>query len=218
MKKIIPFLLIINDSCFIISLAISFVILFRPFYYWHIDMFDLPEKTGFTYNEIKESYDDVLDYTVYHQPFSTGVFKYSSDGMDHFKDCKTLFTINFILLIISFSIILLKRKWFNNIKLFNHNISFFSGLLNIFLLGIIIIVSLINFDFLFTAFHKILFLNKDNWLFDSSKDEIIKILPQRFFMNCGILIISIIGIISIVIVVRELFVRKTALKLKLINN
>ena len=49
----------------------------------------------------------------------------------------------------------------------------------------------IDFDRAFTIFHTIFFPGKDNWLFDPAEDQIIKILPQTFFMNCAILILSI---------------------------
>ena len=46
----------------------------------------------------------------------------------------------------------------------------------------------INFDKAFTIFHKIFFPGKDNWVFDSRYDQIIRILPQEFFRNCAIII------------------------------
>ena len=213
MKRIISVFLIINFSLFIISMAISFTLIFRPFYYLHINALNLPKKTGFTYNEIKEAYDDVLNYSVFYQDFSTGNLKHSEKGHNHFKDCRTLFTINFIVLVITSSIIILKKKFFNDIKLFKHNISFWSSILNIVLfLSITIISIFVDFDKIFTIFHNIFFLGKDNWLFNPKKDEIIKILPQRFFINCGILIVSIIMIVSISIIIREIFINKNCKK------
>ncbi len=205
MKKIIPYLLIFNTVLFIISLAISFTTLFKPFYYWHINSLNLVEKSGFTYNEIKEAYDDIIDYTVFYQKFSTGNMKYSSDGMDHFKDCRILFTINFIVLGISGVILILKKKYFNDIKLFKHSIGFWSSIVILLFFSIITIITLIiGFDKLFDIFHNIFFLGKPNWLFDSSKDEIIKVLPQRYFMNCAILILLIISVISISLIVKDI--------------
>lgn len=209
MKKVIPILLIINTSLFIISLAISFTILFRPFYYLHINALDLPSKTGFSYNEIKESYDDVLDYCIFNKPFSTGNLKYSEEGKDHFRDCKRLFIFNFIVLGITSIIIIIKKKWFSDIKFLRHSIGFCSSMLT---LGLFIIITLISailgFNKSFTLFHNILFMGKDNWLFNSTKDEIIKILPERYFMNCGLLIIFIICIISLSLIINEIYKKK----------
>ncbi len=211
MKKLLAIILVINTSLFVISLAISFTILFRPFYYMHINALDLPKTAGLEYSdsEIKEAYDDVMDYSVFYKSFSTGKLKYSNEGEDHFRDCRILFTINFIVFGITSIVIILKKKFFDDIKLLNFNIGFWSSILNLFLFLSLFIVSLfIDFDKIFTIFHHIFFLGKENWLFDSSKDEIIKILPQRFFMNCGILIVSIICILSIGIIVREIYKRK----------
>ena len=66
-------------AIFIISFAIAFVILFRPYYYWNIKLLDLENKTGYTYEEITEAYDDVMDYLVYGAEFKTGDLRYSED-------------------------------------------------------------------------------------------------------------------------------------------
>ena len=204
MKRMLPIIFIINTSLFIISLAIFIPIVFRPFYYYHINALDLPQKTGYTYNEIKESYDDVLDYCLLNKEFKTGILRYSSDGFNHFKDCKILFIVDSVIFILSIIILLVKKKYCKEIKFLNHNISYWSGIL---LLGtfliILIITIFIGFDKIFDIFHNIFFFGKENWLFDPEKDEIIKILPQRFFMNCGILIISIISVISIILIIKE---------------
>ena len=40
----------------------------------------------------------------------------------------------------------------------------------------------------FTVFHAVFFPGKDNWLFNPATDEIILIMPERFFLNCALLI------------------------------
>ena len=209
MNKIIKGLLIINIIVFIISFAISFVILFRPFYYYHIDYLNLEKETGYTYNEIKEAYDDVIDYTTLNKPFKTGSFKYSSDGYKHFRDCKILFYINFILLGISSIVLFLKKLKFNDIKIKGYNISFYSSI-SIILLFITIILSylILGFKRCFNLFHKIFFLGKDNWILDPDTDPIIDILPNEYFLDCAILVISIILMISIGIMIREIIIKR----------
>ena len=44
------------------------------------------------------------------------------------------------------------------------------------------------FDKAFEVFHKIFFPQKQNWILNPKTDEIINVLPQKFFMNCAILI------------------------------
>ena len=140
-------LLVINTSLFIISFSFAFIILFRPFYYYHIDHLNLVEKTGYSYETIKEAYDDVIDYIVYDKDFSMGELYYSASGKSHFKDCKKLFIIDFIILWISTIIIIFKKLFFNNIKVFKHSIEFISGVVNISLIVLLLVSSLIiGFD------------------------------------------------------------------------
>ena len=209
LNKIKVYMFIVCESLFIISFCIAFVILFRPFYYYHISYLNIPKTTGYTFNEIKESYDDVIDYIVFNSDFKTGKLKYSLEGEDHFKDCKKLFTINFIILGLSSIGLLIKKRWYNNIKLHNYNISFWSSILVISIfINVLCFSIIVGFDKFFEIFHNIFFHGKDNWLLDSKTDEIIKILPQEFFMNCAILVLSIIFIITIIIIIKEISKRK----------
>ena len=45
----------------VLSAAIAFPILFRPFYYAHIAALDLPGRTGWSAAEIRNAYDEMLD-------------------------------------------------------------------------------------------------------------------------------------------------------------
>lgn len=204
MKLIIKLILIIMIAIFIISFSLSFVIICRPFYYLHIDLLNITEKTNYIKEEIKEAYDDIIDYTTLNKKFSTGKLKYSKEGYNHFKDCKLLFTLNFILLGISSIVLIIKKKFFNKLKLHNHNLEYWSSLLIITIFSFIFITTLINgFEKSFEKFHHIFFQGKDNWLFDPTKDEIIRILPQQYFLDCALLILIIISIISISIIIKE---------------
>ena len=209
LDKLRIYFFIISIALFIISISITFVLLFRPFYYYHINYLNISKSTGYTYDEIKETYDDVIDYTVFNKEFKTGKLKYSEEGIDHFRDCQTLFRINFIILGITSIVILIKKKYFNSDKLCNYNLGFWSSVIVIGLFSIIVLISLmIGFDRFFELFHNIFFLGKDNWLLSESTDEIIKILPIEFFMNCAILIVSIIVIIAIIVIVKEIYRKK----------
>ena len=208
-RRIIQILLIINISLFIISFSIAFTILFRPFYYIQINYLEIEKESGYTYDEIKEAYDDILNYTTLNTPFSTGKLKHSAEGQSHFRDCKTLFLLDFIVLGVSTSVIIIKKKFFNNIRLFNFNIEFWSSCLVIFLFTLMMFFTLtVGFDRCFEIFHNIFFLGKENWLFNPETDEIINILPQQYFMNCAILIFIISGIISIAIILKEIIEKR----------
>ena len=181
------------------------MLLFRPFYYYNINHLNIVEDTNHTYDELKEAYDDVIDYLVFNKDFKTGILKYSEEGKDHFKDCKELFNINFIVFIISFLILIVKKIFYNKKKILNHSLEFYSCILNlVFILFIVISTLIINYKNMFTLFHKVLFPGKDNWLLNSSKDQIINILPSDYFMYCAILFIFIITLISGVIITKDL--------------
>ena len=49
-------------------------------------------------------------------------------------------------------------------------------------------LSALDFDRAFVIFHSIFFPGKTNWVFDWYTDQIIRVRPQEFFMDCAILI------------------------------
>ena len=55
--------------------------------------------------------------------------------------------------------------------------------------GIVLLAVIIDWENAFTLMHKIFFDN-DDWLFNPQTDPIITILPDTFFMHCGLLIIG----------------------------
>lgn len=205
-------------AIFMVSFAIAFVILFRPYYYLNISVLDLENETGYTYEEITNAYDDIMDYLVFGDEFKTGNLKYSEEGKAHFEDCKKLFSFDFICLFIStgFIVIILLLQKYKKINLeYKH---FSPGMYALFAVGsiflIFIIWGCISFDSLFTTFHKIAFPGKDNWMFDPWEDQIIDILPTELWINFCILIVFILLIFISIIIVLEI---KRKRKNKLIN-
>ena len=178
---------------FILTFSIGLPIYFRPFYYAHIDWYRL-ERTGFSKAEIKEAYNQVLDYlTLPGQQFGTGVMPYSESGASHFEDCKGLFTLNTSVLLISFAVLLIvfilkKRGTVGDLLLCNHSPTFWGGLAAILIPSLLGGVAVLDFDRAFILFHKIFFPGKYDWLFDPEYDPIILILPWEFFRNCAVLI------------------------------
>ncbi len=193
-NKLLTALLGIFIALLIVTFSIGLPIYFRPFYYIQVDLLDIPAYSGAEKEDIIVAYDELLDYlTVPGCEFKTGIFKYSESGKDHFVDCKGLFDLNayaFVISLVGFVLLMILKKAgvFELWRPFGMNIAFSSGA---YLLGGFAIIGglvAINFDAAFTVFHKIFFPGKDNWLFSWYEDEIIRILPQDFFMNCAILI------------------------------
>ncbi len=185
----------------IITFSIGLPIYVRPFYYAQIDSLNIEKYSGASREEIIEAYDEVLDYlTLPGREFGAGKFSYTEEGKSHFVDCKALFDLNLYAFIISFVgaavlLILNKRGMFELWRPFGMNIAFSSGAYALGGFALIGGVVALDFDKAFTIFHSLFFPGKDNWLFDWNKDQVIRILPQDFFMNCAILIfVSIITI------------------------
>ena len=200
----------------IITVSIGLPIYVRPFYYYQIDALDIEAYSGADRETIIEAYDELLDYlTVPGNEFKTGSFKYSESGKSHFVDCKVLFDLNlyaFITAALSLAIILILRfsDVFSFCRPFGKSVLFSSGLFT--LVGFAVIGGLcaLDFDKAFTIFHKLFFPGKSNWLFNWYEDEIIRILPQDFFMNCAILILaSIITLCIFSIIIGSIGKKKT---------
>ncbi len=216
-SKTLSIYMIIMMIIFIITFSVSIPILFRPFYYFHIDILDLTNKTGLDYQTIKNAYDEMMNFCLgLTNTFSTGTLKYSTEGMSHFIDVKNLFILNLTLLLFStLNIIIiprfLKKRNIIPYKFNGHNNSYYAATILLIIFIIIVLFTLPNFSRTFTIFHQIFFPGKTNWLFDPRYDEIIVILPEIFFMNCAILIVSIIIFICLFLIIKN---KKDSLNIK----
>ena len=74
--------------------AVAAPILCRPFYYVHIGPLRLVERTGYTEGEIKTAFDEMLDYCLGGEEFSTGAMRWSESGKNHFTDVRRLFLLD----------------------------------------------------------------------------------------------------------------------------
>lgn len=177
---------------FLLTAAIGLPIYIRPFYYAHIEPLALAERSGFTEAQIREAYDQVLDYlTLPGQEFGTGEMAYSEAGKAHFEDCKVLFDLNASILACSggalLLLFLLRKKW-GPYRLGGHSSAFWAAALALAAPMIIGGLAAMDFDRAFVVFHSIFFPGKTNWVFSWNADQIIRVLPQEFFRNCAILI------------------------------
>ena len=66
---------------------------------------------------------------------------------------------------------------------------------------VVCLLAALDFDGAFTVFHSIFFPGKDNWLFDPVTDPVILILPEAFFRNCAIAIVTVLLTVCIMLVV-----------------
>lgn len=180
-------------SLFLLSGAIAVPILSRPFYYVQIHSLNLPEKTGFSPQVIRDAYDQVMDYLLKEKPFATGELKWSYDGMRHFADCRVLFRLDFVIFAVSVSLLLLilvseKAGWVRLRRFLGQGPCFWALVATTAFLLILGSWAAVNFESFFTAFHTILFPGRTNWIFDWRTDEIILILPEEFWVRAGALV------------------------------
>ena len=192
MKRILSLLCMVCTVLFLLTTAIGLPIYIRPFYYAHIEACDLVRISGYSETEIRQAYDEVLDYlTLPGKEFSTGVMPYSADGRDHFADCKGLFDLNASILLGSGAVLaalfVMRRKW-GPYRLGKRSAYLWAAVLSVTAPMIIGCLAALDFDRAFVVFHSLFFPGKTNWVFDWYQDPIIRVLPQVFFRNCAILI------------------------------
>lgn len=208
-SKTLSLYIILMIIIFIITFSVSIPILFRPFYYFHIKSLDLVNITGLDYQTIKTAYDEMMNFCLgLTNSFSTGILKYSDEGMAHFIDVKNLFILDLALLLFStlnliFVPKIFKKRAITPYKFNGNGNSYYAATILLIVFIGIVLFTLPNFSRTFTIFHQIFFPGKTNWLFDSRYDEIIIILPETFFMNCAILIVSILIFICLFLIIKN---------------
>lgn len=179
----------------LLTVSIAAPILCRPFYYAHIAPLKLEERTGLTEHEIKTAFDEMLDYCLGAEEFSTGVLRWSEEGKAHFTDVRGLFLLDLRVMVESLGLLVilaLVARWkkLRPARPLGRGFGFWAGAS----LGAAFLLvgglAALDFDRAFVVFHALFFPGKDNWLFDPSTDQIINILPQEFFRDCAILILA----------------------------
>ena len=177
----------------VLSGAIALPILFRPFFYWHIEPMELTKLAGISGQQVKDAYNAMMDFCIgLTDTFSTGALPFSEEGMAHFVDVKKLFVLDLRVLacglVLLGAVALLRRKAPK--KLLGHTPGFWGavGLAAVFL--VIGGLAALDFDRAFVVFHQLFFPGKSNWLFDGRTDPIIYMLPAEVFRNCALLILA----------------------------
>ena len=192
MKRVLSLICAICVFLFLLTASIGLPIYIRPFYYAHIDACDLERVSGYSQAQIRQAYDEVLDYlTLSGKSFGTGELPHSADGKAHFEDCKVLFDLNAGILIGSAAVLIvlfvMRNRW-GAYRIGNHSALFWAAVLSVTAPMIIGFLAALDFDRAFVVFHSLFFPGKTNWVFDWYADPIIRVLPQEFFRNCALLI------------------------------
>ena len=183
----------------ILSGAIAVPILCRPFYYAHITPLQIRLRVLLTEEQIKETYDEVMDYCLgITDHFELTHFIWSTEGASHFADVRELFRLDIIIAAISVVLLLIllcfcRANGLRSACIKGHSPGFWAaaGLGTIF--AVLGGLAALDFDRAFTAFHAVFFPGKENWFFDAATDPIIDMLPQVFFRNCALLIFALVA-------------------------
>lgn len=193
-NKVITVIFCIALVLFMLTFCIALPIYCRFFYYIQIKTLGMEERTGWSYEVIKQAYDEVLNFcTLPGGEFSAGQLAFSEEGAAHFADCKFLFGLNLGVLLTSGAILIaiIVLHAFKKVKILSfkgHHAYFYSALVAVTLPVVLGLLISIDFDKAFEIFHMIFFPGKSNWVFNPRTDQIILVMPEQFFMNCAIFI------------------------------
>ena len=203
----------------VLSASIAVPLLCRPFYYAHIEALNLVGYTGLSVEQIREAFDQVMDYCLGLRPdFAAGVLPFSESGASHFADVRVLFLLDLWVAVISLAALVIlfiisRRKKLTPTPLMGHGPGFWAA---IGLGGLFLIVgglAATNFERAFVIFHSLFFPGKTNWLFDWRTDPIILLLPEDFFRNCAILILTLLIFWCVILIVADLLAQHRRKKL-----
>ncbi|BAL80943.1 lipoprotein intramolecular transacylase Lit [Caldisericum exile] len=111
----------------------------------------------------------------------------------HMKDVKFLILLALLILVFALVTVLVFRRELKKIIIRE------AGIVTLGIVAIIVIFSLINFDFAFIIFHRILFTN-NFWLLDPST-LLIKLFPEKVFMVLAYIWFGITLFLSLIITV-----------------
>lgn len=172
---------------FFISVGLAIAIYVRPFYYMGMDR--ISEETGYSVEVIKENYDALIDYCspFFAEELDFPTLPESVTGISHFVEVKVIFNLFFALLFVTplflAGLIYLQHKRGSTSWMLS------SPVIVCVLPLLIGLACAIDFNRIFVLFHQVVF-NNDDWLFSPQEDPIILFLPERFFLQCALIIVG----------------------------
>mgnify|MGYP000508572110 CR=1 FL=1 len=217
-KHIIQFLIVLENFSLFISaiLGIIFYNCFNLYFYKNFyQKENLAPKIGTTYEELIKNTTNLLDYLNHKAMLNLDW--YTDKDILHMQDVRTLYSLSyktmiFFIVVFTISTILLK------ILCKKRTIFYITNTFNKVLLAFIIVIGILsciisyNFTSFWIKFHQLLFSN-DLWLLSPDESNLIKMVPEEFFIS---LITRI--IIHIFIVFFLLLITNIVLKRKIVSK
>lgn len=170
---------------FVLSAAIALTIL-GTFILYPIDVHFLnildQSNVKVTFGQLYANFAQLMAYL--HFPWVTTLhmtnFPVSVTGAIHFRDVKTLFLLDYAILIVTawpaWAYLRSLHRQHDTWRLYRQS------LVALAVPPLLAVLALMGFDQFFVTFHEILFRNSD-WIFDPAKDPIITVLPEEFFAH-----------------------------------
>ena len=205
-----------NFSLFISSiLGIIFYNCFNlNFYKNFYSKGNLTANIGTTSDELINNTSNLLDYLNSKAELNTSWF--SEKDILHMKDVKTLYTVSFYTMIFFIAIFIISTILIMFLYK-NHTMFYITRTFNKTLLAFIVLIIVLagiisyNFNSFWIKFHQLLFSN-DLWLLSPDESNLIKMVPEEFFIS---LITTI--ILHILLLFIALFVLNNIFKKKFRN-
>ncbi|MBI2107309.1 DUF1461 domain-containing protein [Candidatus Woesearchaeota archaeon] len=160
MKQYLRFFFIANIIIFVILFSSAFHVFNNEFYSQKFEQNGAYDTFG--KDKVDEVNSQVFEYFLLKNNLETDFF--DNREKKHLEDVRFLFIAGYILLFLTF-IVLILFIYFYRKDLFN--LLLISGIFGLFFVTFVVILSLTDFDFLFIAFHKI-FFTQGTWSFDSN--------------------------------------------------
>ncbi|MGN0354838.1 MAG: TIGR01906 family membrane protein [Muricoprocola sp.] len=184
-------LLAVICFCFLVSFAVVGTLAFRPLYYRDIQALHISEVSGYSEEEIRANYDEVIDYELFpsHKELNLVGMPMSEEARIHFQEVKEIFGFFEKMLVMTFFLGTVGIVWQHR----KHHDAYLrlAGEISVVIPAVLGVLMAFRWDWLFDTFHELMFSN-DYWLFNPVTDPIINILPDEFFLHCGCMILGII--------------------------
>ena len=188
----VDYILALLCTLTVVCLAVSITVWFRPLYYADIEFLDIPEKSGYSEEVCHNNYDVLIDYNVIGgtSELEFPDMEMSEHGRIHFEEVKRIFIFMQIEALAGTAVLASvyfrrKRKGWMHL----------TGFVSLAVAAAVLLAVVVDWEWAFETMHGLLFDN-DYWLFNPQTDPVIKILPDRFFMHCGIMIIGLTAVLT----------------------
>ncbi len=189
MKKLLQLGAGLSGALLVLCLAVVLTVSFRGLYYHDIRALNIAGETGLSEQTIKHNYDVLIDYNLvikHQETLKFPDFPMSEHGRIHFQEVRRIFfgfqygAFLFAVLFAVLAVLCIRRSG-------DYLFLRICAVTSLVIPGVFGLLAAVSWERLFIGFHQLVF-NNDYWLFDPATDPVINILPDAFFLHCGICI------------------------------